>query len=86
MTGEKRVCCYHLHTDCNLIKRVRGRVNMMEQKKVTRLNILFEKVVADNANIIERRELSVLYQEYINDGRETPPSVRASKQYSRAIA
>jgi uncharacterized protein YnzC (UPF0291/DUF896 family) len=43
---------------------------MMEQKKITRLNDLFEKVVAENANIVERRELSVLYQEYINDGRE----------------
>jgi hypothetical protein len=59
---------------------------MMERKKMTRLSILFEKVVADNANIIERRELSVLYQEYINDGRETPPPVRASRQYRRAMA
>ncbi len=59
---------------------------MMEQKKITRLNILFEKVVADNANIIERRELSVLYQEYINDGRDNTQSVRSSIQYRHAIA
>jgi uncharacterized protein YnzC (UPF0291/DUF896 family) len=59
---------------------------MMEQKKITRLNILFEKVVDDNANIIERRELSVLYQEYINDGRENTPSARASIQYRHAMA
>ncbi len=54
----------------NLVVRVKGRKYMMEQKKITRLSDLFEKVVADNANVIERRELSVLYQEYINDGRE----------------
>ena len=51
---------------------------MMEQKKMTRLNDLFEKVVADNANVVERRELSVLYQEYINDGREKKPQQVAS--------
>ncbi|NQZ23725.1 MAG: hypothetical protein HRT53_16955 [Colwellia sp.] len=59
---------------------------MMEEKKTTRLNMLFEKVVADNANIIERRELSVLYQEYINDGRDHINSVRTSKQYRHAMA
>ncbi len=59
---------------------------MMDQKKITRLNILFEKVVDDNANIIERRELSVLYQEYINDGRENTPSVMTSIQYRHAMA
>jgi len=53
-----------------LVVRVEGREIMMEQKKLTRLNDLFEKVVAENANVVERRELSVLYREYINDGRE----------------
>ena len=42
----------------------------MEQRKVNRLNELFEKMVSDNANLIERKELNNLYQEYINDGRE----------------
>jgi hypothetical protein len=59
---------------------------MMEQKKITRLNNLFEKVVSDKANIIERRELSVLYQEYIYDGREDTRSVKASIQYLHATA
>jgi hypothetical protein len=59
---------------------------MMEHKKTTRLNDLFEKVVADKANIIERRELSVLYEEYINDGREKTHPVRASTQYCYATA
>ncbi len=44
----------------------------MESRKVSRLNTLFEKMVSNNANIIERRELNSLYQEYINDGREKP--------------
>ena len=59
---------------------------MMEEKKTTRLNMLFEKVVADNANIIERRELSVLYQEYITAGRDNINSVRTAKQYHHAMA
>ncbi len=42
---------------------------MMEQIKVNRLNSLFEKMVANNANVIERKELNNLYQEYIDDGR-----------------
>lgn len=45
---------------------------MMEQTKVNRLNSLFEKMVANNANIIEKRELNNLYQEFINDGRDKP--------------
>lgn len=44
----------------------------MEQIKVNRLNSLFEKMVANNANIIEKRELNNLYQEFIDDGREQP--------------
>lgn len=43
---------------------------MMEQIKVNRLNSLFEKMVSNNANIVEKKELNNLYQEYINDGRE----------------
>lgn len=42
----------------------------MEQRKLNRLNDLFEKAVDNKANVIERRELKVLYQEYIDDGRE----------------
>jgi len=59
---------------------------MMEQKKITRLNKLFEKVVSNNANIIERRELSVLYQEYIYDGREDTHTIKPSIQYLHATA
>lgn len=44
----------------------------MEQTKVDRLNFLFEKMIANSANVIERRELNNLYQEYINDGRDKP--------------
>lgn len=44
----------------------------MDQNKINRLNSLFEKMVANNANIIERRELNNLYQEFINDGRDKP--------------
>lgn len=42
----------------------------MEQSKVERLNDLFEKMLANNANNVEQNELSALYQEFIDDGRE----------------
>ncbi len=42
----------------------------MEQRKVSRLNLLFEKMVANSANFSEKRELNMLYQEYIDEGRE----------------
>jgi hypothetical protein len=42
----------------------------MEKIKLIRLSNLFEKMVSDNANNAEKRELSNLYQEYINFGRE----------------
>lgn len=41
----------------------------MKRIKMERLNALFEKMVANNANKDERCELRVLYQEYIDDGR-----------------
>jgi hypothetical protein len=63
-----------------------GRKLMMEQKKLTRLNDLFEKVVSDCASLIERRELNVLYQEYIDDGREVGLPIKASTQYQHATA
>jgi len=42
----------------------------VDKVKLVRLSNLFEKMVSDNANNAERRELSNLYQEYINFGRE----------------
>ncbi|MDO6444905.1 hypothetical protein Q4493_03850 [Colwellia sp. 1_MG-2023] len=44
----------------------------MEQNKLNRLNSLFEKMVANSANLIEKRELKSLYNEFINDGRDQP--------------
>lgn len=42
----------------------------MDKSKLKRLGVLFEKMVANEASVIERYELKVLYQEYIFDGRE----------------
>jgi hypothetical protein len=58
----------------------------MEQKKLTRLSKLFEKAVANKANIIERRELNVLYQEYIDDGRGQNHQSKAKTHYHLASA
>jgi len=55
----------------------------MEQRKVSRLNTLFEKMVSNSANVVERRELNSLYEEYIDDGRENPrikPSYRSRRK------
>ena len=52
---------------------------MMEQAKLNRLNSLFEKMVAESANIIEKQELKSLYNDFINDGREQP---HAKNSYS----
>ncbi len=41
----------------------------MTQEKMSRLQLLFEKTVADYASKIERKELQLLYLEYINFGR-----------------
>ena len=59
---------------------------MMEQRKLARLNDLFEKVVSDNANVIERKELNALYQEYIDDGRELGFQMQEATQYHHATA
>ncbi len=42
----------------------------MEPSKLSRLNCLFEKAVANNAKLLEKRELNALYNEFINDGRD----------------
>ena len=42
---------------------------LMSKEKIVRLQELFEKMVAECANDIERKELKTLYQEYINFGR-----------------
>lgn len=42
----------------------------MESSRISRLNTLFEKMVAEAANVSECSELKQLYSEYIDDGRE----------------
>ena len=42
----------------------------MKRTKMERLNLLFEKMVADNANNAERFELRILYQEYLENSRD----------------
>lgn len=46
----------------------------MEASKLVRLNCLFEKAVANNAKLLEKRELGKLYDEFINDGRDNKMS------------
>ena len=41
----------------------------MDRNKMERLNVLFEKMVANNASNAERFELRALYQAYIDESR-----------------
>ncbi|WP_448569644.1 hypothetical protein [Thalassotalea ganghwensis] len=52
---------------------------MMEQLKVKRLNDLFEKMMSNKASNGEQKELSQLYQEYIDDGRDLTPRVNRQR-------
>ena len=55
----------------NFLFKIFGEVvNIMNRNKTVRLSTLFEKMVADSASVEESYELKVLYQEYINDGRD----------------
>lgn len=51
----------------------------MTREKMSRLQVLFEKMVANCANEFERRELQRLYVEYIDFGRST------NKRHLRAV-
>ncbi len=55
----------------------------MNQVEMSRLNSLFEKMVSDRANMKEQRELSQLYQEFINDGREINQSRKNNESVKR---
>lgn len=56
----------------------------MNQIEMSRLNSLFEKMVSDNANLKEQKELTQLYHEFINDGRDFPYMIKnkGSVQYA----
>lgn len=55
----------------------------MNSRELSRLNSLFEKMVADNASLKEQRELSRLYQEFINDGRDLSSTLRCVHSVDR---
>lgn len=42
---------------------------------MSRLNALFEKMVSNRANIKEQRELSQLYIDFINEGRNDKANI-----------
>jgi len=56
----------------------------MNAIEMSRLNSLFEKMVSDRANMKEQRELTQLYQEFINDGREMTSNLKNIKPGKRA--
>ena len=43
----------------------------MDTNKLSELNRLFEKAVSNQANMDERQSLNSLYQDFIDDGRDT---------------
>ena len=52
----------------------------MNREKMARLQILFEKMVSDCADYVERRELKALYTEYIDHGRQSRRELKAINQ------
>ena len=58
----------------------------MENRKVSRLNVLFEKMVSNSANMVEKRELKQLYQEYINDGRDNKSDRQSQRRILKRVA
>ncbi len=59
-----------LHLLLTFISFKRVGVNDMKKLEMTRLNLLFEKMVSNKTNIKEQKELTKLYQTYIDEGRE----------------
>lgn len=53
----------------------------MDKAKLNRLNILFEKAVADQTSLVERKELHQLYQAFIDDGRDKPKATSIRGEY-----
>lgn len=52
----------------------------MEQSKVCRMSMLFEKMVSENASSKERCELKALYEEFIAEGRDIRLLAQDSKR------
>lgn len=52
----------------------------MNTEKMARLQVLFEKMVSDCADYLEKRELKALYSEYIDHGRQSRRNLRAVNQ------
>ncbi len=55
----------------------------MKQTELNRLNDLFEKMLSSKANRVEKRELTNLYQEYIDDGRDNSNRVQRSRKFQQ---
>ena len=55
----------------------------MKNSQVVKLNSLFEKMVSNSANALEERELNHLYQEYINDGRDSITKSRMNRRQNK---
>ncbi|MFD1618995.1 hypothetical protein [Thalassotalea marina] len=58
----------------------------MDSDKVKRLNVLFEKVLAESANIIEQKELELLYKEFFEDGREQLGPIAVQRNPDNSLA
>ena len=57
----------------------------MDQNRINRMNILFEKMVARTANTREKRELDSLYSEFFNEGREANNRRRAEPSFKWVV-
>ncbi|WP_181901531.1 hypothetical protein [Thalassotalea euphylliae] len=58
----------------------------MDGKKVSRLSLLFEKMVSEQANLNEQFELQILYDEFIEEGRAEVRPIKSNTQRRLQLA
>ncbi|WP_181901664.1 hypothetical protein [Thalassotalea euphylliae] len=58
----------------------------MDGKKVSRLSLLFEKMVSEQANLNEQFELQLLYDEFIEEGRAEVRPIKSNTQRRLQLA
>ncbi|WP_448556747.1 hypothetical protein [Thalassotalea montiporae] len=58
----------------------------MDGKKVSRLSLLFEKMVSEQANLNEQFELQLLYDEFIEEGRAEVRPIKSNTKRRLQLA
>ncbi len=57
----------------------------MDQNRINRMNILFEKMVSRVANTHEKRELDALYSEFFHEGRDQTNARKVTQNFKWVV-